>query len=148
MNIEEHYRPPASTVAEGQLLMRPMSVRVAVVLMIISLAIAPVNFWLKGGRLNNVSSIITVVAIGLSFAIVSYLMNRIWLRRNWARIVYAALGIPGFFLSLPNIYNLFFEAPLLFGVSVLQQSFDLAALVLLFVKRSNVWFRGEVGNLE
>lgn len=148
MDIEEHYRPPASTLAEGQLLMRPRSVKAAIVLMILSLAITPVNFWLKGGRLNNVSSIITVVAIVLSFAIISYLMNRIWQRRNWARIVYAALGIVGFFLSLPNIYGLFFVTPLFFGVSALQQSVDLAALVLLFVKPSNGWFRSEVGNLE
>lgn len=82
MNIEEHYRPPASTVAEGQLLMRPRSVKRAVLLMIGVMAIGQAILFTQFSIGPLLERPQTLGFLSFFLGLIAFLWFMIWQRRK------------------------------------------------------------------
>lgn len=147
---ENPYAPPRAHVADASLDASlgkaPSAVRVAVRLYWISLALGFVNLCLTAWLLVQPQfswSLLIGLAVGggLTLLITVWLVVMVAGRRNWARIIILVLSlisIPYFASSLVPSFEA--SAPggiLLFLVYGLQYF----AVILLFLRESNAWFR-------
>lgn len=148
MDIKEHYRPPASTVTDGQLLMRPRSVKRAVLMMIGVMAIGQVILFTQFsiGRLLERPQNLGFLSFFLG--LIAFLWFMIWQRRKWARVIFTLLIIPGTLQGVALIVMLLGKGEMFGLVVALQQIGQISAVVLLYTKESNAWFRGEVNENE
>lgn len=148
MDIEEHYRPPASTVTDGQLLMRPRSVKRAVLMMIGVMAIGQVILFTQFsiGRLLERPQTLGFLLFFLGLIVFLWFM--IWQRKKWARVIFTLLIIPGTLQGVALIVMLLGKGEMIGLLLALQQIGQISAIVLLYTKESNAWFRCEVNENE
>lgn len=148
MNIEEHYRPPASTVTEGQPLMQPKSVKRATWALLVSMALGALNFFLRPELFSGLKIAFFLFVAAVTYAILFFLFFMIWKGKNRARIVYVALTALGIFPSVATVYARILSAPFVGFSSTLQLILQVISLILLYTKESNAFFRGEVNENE
>ena len=76
-----------------------------------------------------------------STALAALILHKIWSRRNWARIVYTLSLAYGLLKTAPALVGVF-EASFVNGFfSSALITVKIAAVVLLFLPSSNMWFR-------
>lgn len=138
------YRPPSARVADPAVATpRPRAVSIAVWLLWAQVAIEVLETLLdahdglqKGGTVV-VASNMTMVIIG----VVCWLIFMIGRRRNWARITYAFLFALGMGVQLVTWQNTLNGPPRDLVAIALQSGLQLAAVVLVFQRAANAWFR-------
>lgn len=131
------------------ILERPDSVRLAVTLLYISLAVrvltVPIAF-LEGSRQGQGpipgSLKAALVALGLlAFIFALYVINRINSGRNWARILCLVLTILSITFSLVGFQQQMELAPLTTCSGLAVLGLNIVALVFLFQQRSSDWYK-------
>jgi hypothetical protein len=121
---------------------RPSSIRIAVVLLLISAAIGILsiaNVFLRYHAV--VSPFLLMRTIGLTTLMI-LLMIALWQRQSWARIVIALLiawGVGGLILSIIRFPA--FGARWTFAISIAIDAVRLFAVYLMFKPESNAWFK-------
>ena len=95
---------------------------------------------------SQAPAIFAALILLVTFTVLIWLTRKISLRRNWARITFLALTVLGslFYVAQPA---LMFAGPALeVTLSVATAMLQFAALVFLFLRPSNRWFRSTVVN--
>jgi len=147
--IVEQLYPSLSTDVPG----RPRSVITSVALLISSLLIGLAgsvlqlpklteNPQLKGLPIELIVSI-AVPTMAVVAILVSFLIYKIYQRRNWARITLLVLFILGIPLSIQPVMQSFAQHPLLGLLQLVQAMLQIGAIILLFVKPSRDWFTSQ-----
>jgi hypothetical protein len=83
-----------------------------------------------------------------SFGIVAFLIWKISVRRNWARITLLIIVILGAFPWLLSLSRGFAKAPIYNAASLVQAGLQFCAMVLLFIKPGSHWFRKPAVQLD
>lgn len=147
------YRPPSARVEDvadsaASATPRPRAVLIAVWLLWATIAIEVLekvldaHNGLQSGAFVVVASNITIVMVG----VLCWLIFMIGRRRNWARISYALLFALGMIFHLGNWQNALNGPPRELIEIALQSGLQLAAVVLVFQRAANAWFRtGKIG---
>ena len=121
----------------------PNEARLAARLLWCAIALSIVELTLG---MNLASSSIEVVAGPLLvIGVLSLLTHQISRGRNWARIVLlvlVALGMPGYFLTLPAMLA---QSAFVTAISVAESVLQIAALYLVFIGAGASWFRRGIG---
>ena len=124
---------------------KPSQVRNAVRLLLASLAVGILRTAI--GVPSGAGSIVTFVVLvaTITIAIVGFLVIKISGGRNWARIAYVVLFLLGLPYSIIVLAQEFAANALVGLVSVIQILLQSIAIVLLFRRASNAWFRSGRG---
>jgi hypothetical protein len=89
-------------------------------------------------------STISLIAIGVTYVVIvftAWLVFLIGKRRNWARITYLILFVPGVVFHVTHLRDLLTHTPIDQAVTFAQALLQLAAMILVFLPASNAWFR-------
>jgi multidrug efflux pump subunit AcrB len=97
--------------------------------------------FLRGGLLA-MTLLIFFVAISITIFLI-YNLNR---RKNWARIVFAIFTIIGTLIILAGISQLFTPFVIVGIIALTSTIIQLIAMIILFSKESNEWFKTVKGN--
>ena len=128
---------------------RPDSVRLAVTLLYIALAIrvltTPIAF-LEGSRQEQgpmpgrLEAVLVIIGL-LCVAFALYVINRINIGRNWARILCLVLTILGITFSLASFQQQMEMAPLTTSLGLADLGLNVVALVFLVQQKSSDWYK-------
>lgn len=124
--------------------LRPRNVTVAVVILCAVLACRLVSGVVGVAYAASVSTVIRDTAyVGgvLAVCINAFFVYKIFRGRNWARIVYLVFFLLGIAVSIHHFTAFFGRSPTLAVVSLVSRVAEIVALVLLFTRASNTWFR-------
>jgi len=122
---------------------RPKTVDIAVNLLYGTLGIGMLRvFWENPVQQTNklvvgFSVFITIFV----FAFMVLLIFKIGKGRNWARVTFLILFVIGIPLSVPVLLLTFSKNPFFGIINIIQILLQLAAMVLLFQKRSSDWYK-------
>ena len=150
------YAPPQAPVADvtpEALMARPWQVRAALGLWVLSLLVTLPAFIrdLRGshGDVDQTLYRISLLTAGVPLCALIVLMFVLLARGyRWARIIYSALTLLGFFGMFRTV-PVSFELAWYFGVlNVLSGLLGAATLWLLFTGPANAWFRTRGGRFE
>ena len=149
MNLPDNpYKPPSARVEDAAVdaapvTQRPAAVSIALWLLWMAMAIevlntaAGVREALPAGGVVVVATTFTLVMVGLVCGLI-FMIGR---RRNWARITYAVLFSLGMIVQF-IIWQETLASPRREVLAiVLQSGLQFAAMILLFQRVSNAWFR-------
>jgi hypothetical protein len=104
---------------------------------------------LEGATNAQQAGVALTVTIGLLvLAFMLWLVFMIGRRRNWARITFLVLFLLGFIPAVPALIGAFDISVVSGLLGVSQVVFQVAALVLLFVKDSSEWFRQQAATVS
>jgi hypothetical protein len=117
----------------------PTQVKVAVILICISLAIGAIDFVL--GSYLVYAQLPTTGASPIILIALVYTVAMIVKRKNWARIVFLALFAIQLPCAIPGILQGFASSLLTGTAGVTQTILRAISVTLLFQGRSNTWFR-------
>ena len=139
------YAPPKASVEDvkvGEVEMeKPSQVVTAVRLLWTSVAIGIVNSVLSIKFIASTLSIPFMIGtLCATFLINAWLISKLSIGRNWARItllVFALIGFPVALVGLPLTIKMF---PLVSLVSIVQMVMQVVALWLVFRKPGREWF--------
>src|SRR6476646_8360712 len=122
---------------------RPQAVTSAIQFLFVSLAIGLIRalFWLTQ-RSSGAALILAALIVLAFFALGFFLVWKISMRRNWARIILLALVLINFpFAVLANVAEL--KRNILSGViSLIIEVILWIGASLLFTRNSSLWFKG------
>jgi hypothetical protein len=131
-----------STIAQEPNAERPRIVTRAVQILMSALALGLITsiFQLaqKASGTQLVFASLIVIAV---FALGFFLITKIAMRRNWARIVLVVLVLFGLPFAIPGHLQEIKRNVLGGAVGIIITLLQLVGTSLLFTKRSNVWFR-------
>jgi len=120
---------------------RPATVQWAVGLSLTAIGIGLINTVRTFSTATSLMSpFILIGYITSAIAIWLFLLYKVAIGRNWARILFVVMV----FLSLLGIFSLDFyqkENMIVSGIVFCQAAFDLVAAVLLFISPSSRWYR-------
>lgn len=121
----------------------PQSIKIAVWMMLISILILGVANdilgWTYLKTMGPLSYIVTIQLITLTF--LCWLVYKVSVGRNWARITLFILTIIGIPLSLPATFDYFTRSIFLGLTSSTQLIIQLIALYLFFSKPGSLYFK-------
>jgi len=124
---------------------RPRSVRVAVAILCAALLYALVTGVLRVALTVAVPPIITknmAYAFGVAgVCINAFFVYKIFKGRNWARIVYLVFYVLGIWFIVHSFAELFGRSPTWAVLGLIAYAAHIVALVLLFTRSSNEWFK-------
>ena len=127
---------------------KPIEITRAVQLLYATLGIGAVKSSIDFFRISSETSVaFTLITLILTFAFIFFLIIKIADGRNWARIVlliFFLLGIP---LAIPIVLDEVKKNLFLGSLSLIQIVLQIIALVLMFMKNSNLWFRTRKNHL-
>ena len=143
--VDNPYAPPKASVQDvqpGEVEMeKPAQVVMAVRLLWASVAIGIVNSALSMKFIASAVSIPFMIgSLSATLLINAWLISKLSIGRNWARItllVFAVIGFPIALVGLPLTIKMF---PLVSLVSVVQMVMQAIALWLVFRKPGREWF--------
>lgn len=120
---------------------RPTEVKIAVVLMLASVAISLVTSIIDW-RVTTEDLSPAVLVLGEVFVLTLslWLTYKIWGGRNWARIVLLVLSLVGWPMVLVELPETFWVTPVSGAGAVLQFILDVASLYLVFIPGGH-WFK-------
>ncbi len=129
---------------ESKPMEKPQTVKLSVKLLIVSIAIAVLNFLSTLLSANPAVSFASMSA-GFVFGILilSFLVYQINAGKNWARILLVVLIVIGMFTIPLDIIAFFKFNQLLAIIISVQTIIELAAVGLLMTKQSNEWFKAK-----
>ncbi len=121
---------------------RPVAVTRAVQLLSASFVIGAIRaVYNLVHKFSGTTLVLSIVFLIIFFGICFFFVSKIAAGRNWARIVFLVLLIIGLPLATPT-YIAELRTNLPYGlVSIVVAIIQVLALVLLFAKTSNPWFR-------
>lgn len=132
-------------------LAKPETVKTAIKLLYIGLALGIIEAFLKFPMTREIASTQEAQALGgLGFALTIQFITFvslaliIWLiskRKNWARWIFSILAILGIPMMIDSILSDLNNAPIYAIISIIQTLIQLAAIILLFLKPSREWFK-------
>lgn len=141
------YAPPAATVADGDQLparVKPLAIRRAVVLMWASLALNILILVLDWRfQISQAPVLVVILSEVIGVAIAVWLILKITVGRNWARIVYLVLLALGLIVIVPEILGSASRAAHIAGLRMIELGMDFATMYLVFVP-GREWFREPV----
>ena len=121
---------------------QPTHIKSAVILIIFSLVIGFIKLALDYDFITSLAPILTTVIILVITALIMlFFAYKIWVGRNWARIVFTVFFVIGVY---PAILLLPAEADrsvLIFLSSILQVLLQIVAIIFMFLPTSNTWFK-------
>lgn len=151
------YTPPASDITPipAQLPPRPWTILLAVPLLLLDngLLIMTSVQELADEMTGEVSEqgllpvLVLVAIMVLLFAFTLWLTRCIWQGKNWARWTILLLDLLGCFALLYDFTKLEPQSPQFKQTDLLSAGLELAIFALLFLAKSNQWFR-DVGKLK
>jgi hypothetical protein len=122
--------------------LKPHKITVAVLMLWISLGLGVVrSAWEMPAQVeqNSLGFVIFVIAVTLLFT--GFFIWRIDRGKNWARITYLVLFILGAPFSIYLLIKSMVFEPISDLISIVQFVLQIIALVFLFQKNSNAWFK-------
>ena len=121
---------------------RPITVTRAVQLFYASFAIGLIQtIFDLAHKLSGFTFFLAIIFALIFIGILCFFVSKIAARRNWARIVFLILLIIGLPLSIPRYLAELKATPTHGYVSILLAVLQVIAIVLLFTRSSNQWFR-------
>jgi hypothetical protein len=121
---------------------RPQSVRTAMNCLWLSVAIGAVKLLMELPYLKTIAPApFTDFVLIVVFALMVFLIFRIYAGKNWARVTFLVLFVIGILPTLPTMQSEFVRSPLLGTLSIVQAGLQIYALFLLFSKPGSGWFR-------
>ena len=121
---------------------KPIETTRAIEFLYLSLGIGIVKSLLDFSHLSSkTSAVFTLSVLIFTFAFLIFLIIKISGGRNWARIVFLIFFLLGVPLAIPLYLEEFRKNVFLGSLSSIQVILQVAALILLFMKNSNLWFR-------
>jgi cellulose synthase/poly-beta-1,6-N-acetylglucosamine synthase-like glycosyltransferase len=127
---------------------RPKNVTLAIQLLYISMVISFINLLFTIKKYDSVivmSIVISTLIIALILIVL--FISLIGKRKNWVRIVYSVIRILGFPMLIENIIKNIQIHPN-YIMSLISLCLDVTAIILLFTKTANLWFKGEKNKNE
>ena len=88
---------------------------------------------------------VVIGALTLAFVLMSFVIHRIFLGRNWARLIFAAIVAVGMLGSVPEMLQTARTLPINAAINAAVLGIQLVALVFLFLPQSREWFRRRTG---
>ena len=140
------YEAPRARVADVADMTRPNTPRPGVISLAVVLLWAAMAFEALGMALDfdRYASAVGMVALGVTLVLVGFVLWLITLigkGRNWARLTYLALFVLGSIYHLTHMRELLTHSAFDVVTTLAQTAMQLAAMVLLFLRESNAWFR-------
>jgi hypothetical protein len=138
------YAPPKAAVADAtanRQMEKPSQVTTAVRLLWSSLGLGILSSALQWEYLASLGSVGFILSVQiLSFTVLAWLIWKISVGRNWARITFLVLAIIGlgFLAQIPSVFE---RSPASAVVGVIQLLLQFAALYLVFADPGRRWFR-------
>jgi hypothetical protein len=128
------YTPPTAPVLDPSP-KAPRAVQVAVVLLSAAAfaAVGREAFW-SGDVVVGSVMLLLLALLGL-------LIYKIWVGRNWARILFLAIVVFGSLDTIPQMMRDASSEPVTAATSLLILAAQVAALALLFIGTGRAWFR-------
>ena len=124
---------------------KPQLVVTAIFLLWASLAIGVVKMLLDFSYLSGVASAaFTNFILIFTFVLIAFLISKISVGRNWARITFLFIFIIGVLPILPIVLGEFSRSAVVGALSVAQIGLQVYALFLLFTLPCSSWFRKTV----
>jgi len=124
---------------------RPRNVKVAVAILCAVLLYALVTGVVRVALVAAVPPMISkniVYAFGLAgVCINAFFVYKIFKGRNWARIIYLVFYVLGIWFAVHGFTELFGRSPAWAVLGLIAYAAHIIALVLLFTRSSNAWFR-------
>lgn len=120
---------------------KPQPVVTAVNLLWASLAVGLVKMLMDFSNLSGVApALFTNFILIFTFALIAFLIFKISVGRNWARITFLVMFIIGVLPTLPIVLGEFSRSAILGALSVAQIGLQVSALFLLFTQPGSSWF--------
>lgn len=127
---------------------KPIEITRAVQLLYLTLGIGIVKAFIDFSHISFESSVaITLFVMLFTFAFLFFLIIKISGGRNWARIVFLIFFLLGIPLAIPIVLEEVKRNLFLGSLSLIQIVLQVTALVLMFTKNSNLWFRTRKNHL-
>lgn len=138
------YSPPESAVAdadEGPPREKPAAIRRAIVLIGLSLVLNAFILALDWRfQRSQLPPLALIAGEAVAVILTVWIISKIDVGRNWARIVYLVLLIVGLPVILPEIMNTAERAQHVAGLKMIELGLDIGALYLMFFP-GREWFR-------
>ena len=115
--------------------MRPSQVTLAVRLIVATFALGLIRM-----PMDFAPNLFLLLVAAPTLLITSFLTYMVWIGRNWARLVFAALLILGLPFSIFPIWEALHSRPLSGYLGLVQIVLQLASLLLIFQPASRPWF--------
>ena len=126
-------------------ILRPQKVLTALKLLYLTLGIGIIRIFLEDTNLfMRAESGINIFVLFLIFALVFFIYYLIGKGKNWARIIFLIFFIVGFPLTMLQLLPSLSRTPFSGLLGLVQVTLTIIALVNLFHKESNKWFRHRV----
>jgi hypothetical protein len=142
------YAPPEASVADGDqepAREKPLAIRRAVALMWSSLALNILIFVIDWRfQVSQSPALVAVLSELIGVALSVWLIVKITVGRNWARIVYLVLLALALIVIVPEILGSASRAAHVAGLRMIELGMDFATMYLVFVP-GREWFRKRVG---
>ncbi|MEQ1535132.1 MAG: hypothetical protein ABL923_04580 [Burkholderiaceae bacterium] len=121
---------------------KPQPVATAVNLLWASMAVGLVKMLMDFSYLSAVApAAFTNFVLVFTFALIAFLIFKISVGRNWARITFLVMFVIGMLPTLPLMLGELSRSPVVGALSVAQVGLQVYALFLLFTQPGSVWFR-------
>lgn len=123
---------------------RPEGVQTAVTLLYFTLVIGLIRGFLESSRLTQGASLGIVIFMLFTFGILClmwFLIHRIEIGENWARITFLVLLVGGLPFSIQPLRQSFVNNYFNGLLGVVQSIFQIIAVAFLFQKSSSDWFK-------
>lgn len=121
---------------------KPQPVVTAVNLLWVSLAVGLVKMLMDFSNLSGMAAAaFTNFILIFTFALIAFLIFKIYAGRNWARITFLVMFIIGVLPTLPIVLGEFSRSAVVGALSVAQIGLQVYALFLLFTQPGSSWFR-------
>jgi hypothetical protein len=127
--------------SSGGFMERPKNVVLAIRLFIIYIILGIFSTFLTLSKMPNENFWPAFYLAVFGYAITAFLLFKASKRKNWSRFIMLSLSLLGFIDFFSQYKQIFLEPSLLSIVYTLCALLNICALVLLFTKSSNAWFR-------
>ncbi|WP_291134385.1 hypothetical protein [Flavobacterium sp. UBA7663] len=115
---------------------KPTKLTKAINLLIVSIIIGIINFFIANFDTIDLTKIATVILTFLFMSVFVYLINA---RKKWARTVFLILFLLGSLMFPFTVATLFEQNPIAAIISVVLTIIQIFALVLLYSEEVNNW---------
>ena len=123
---------------------RPRNVTIAVAILCVVFIYGFVSGGVQAAHatlLPPVSRSVAYASIALGICINAFFVYKIFMRRNWARIVYLIFFLLGILFAVPGFLVLFRQSSVWGMFGLVGYVAQIVALVLLFTGSGDRWFR-------
>ena len=130
------------TIEPEAIVERPPVVSRAIQFLITSLIIGLLTSMFRlPQKVSGTALVLAALMVAAFFGLVFLLVNRIYVGRNWARILWLVLILIGLPFAIPGNLQEVRRSVVTGCLSIIITLFQVAGTFLLFTGKSNAWFR-------